>query len=395
MTAAQQLTPNEIKARAISRDFRTDTITMPTDEMIEMFRNATRGDSVYGEDQDTEDLQNHIAKLAGKEAGLFCVSGTMTNQLAIRTHLTQPPHSVLLDARAHVHLYEAGGVAFHSQANSLAISPSNGHHLTLEDVEANLVRGDDIHSAPTRIVALENTLSGTVFPQDEIVRISDAMRAEGVIMHCDGARMWEVVAKTGLSLEELCRPFDSVSLCMSKGLGAPIGSVLVGTRALINKAKWFRKLFGGGIRQSGTLAIGARYALDHNLPLLPATHALAASLASSLFNLGARLVVPTETHMCWIDPTPLGFPLTELIARAKARGITLGGSRIIVHIQITQEAVDDLVALVAEMKEEFKEHAVPLNPAEKAQTEAFSVGKWEGMGVGGKTLRMGVSYGAK
>lgn len=146
-----------------------------------------------------------------------------TNQLAIRTHLTQPPHSILLDSRAHIHLYEAGGVAFHSQANSLAIRPTNHHHLTLEDVEANIIRGDDIHSAPTRIVALENTLSGTVFPQEEIVRISEAMRAEGVIMHCDGARMWEVVAKTQLSLEELCRPFDTVSLCMSKGLGAPIG----------------------------------------------------------------------------------------------------------------------------------------------------------------------------
>lgn len=146
-----------------------------------------------------------------------------TNQLAIRTHLTQPPHSILLDARAHIHLYEAGGVAFHSQANSLAIPPANGHHLTLEDVEANIVRGDDIHGAPTRIVALENTLSGTIFPQDEIVRISEKMREEGVIMHCDGARMWEVVAKTGMELEELCRPFDTVSLCMSKGLGAPIG----------------------------------------------------------------------------------------------------------------------------------------------------------------------------
>lgn len=120
--------------------------------------------------------------------------------------------------------YEAGGVAFHSQANSLAIPPSNGHHLTLEDVEANIVRGNDIHGAPTRIVALENTLSGTVFPQAEIVRISEAMRIEGVIMHCDGARMWEVVAKSGESLETLCEPFDTVSLCMSKGLGAPIGS---------------------------------------------------------------------------------------------------------------------------------------------------------------------------
>lgn len=146
----------------------------------------------------------------------------------------QPPHSVLLDARAHIHMYEAGGTAFHSQAESLAVPPSNGHHLTLEDVNANLVRGEDIHAAPTRIVALENTLSGTIFPQDEIIRISDAMRKEGVIMHCDGARMWEVSAATGMSMEELCRPFDSVSLCLSKGLGAPIGSILLGPAPFIS-----------------------------------------------------------------------------------------------------------------------------------------------------------------
>ncbi|KAL8287523.1 hypothetical protein RQP46_003381 [Phenoliferia psychrophenolica] len=395
MTASLEPTPNELKARAIARDFRTDTITTPTDDMISRFINATRGDNVYGEDQDTEELQDHIAKLAGKEAGLFCVSGTMTNQLAIRTHLTQPPHSVLLDARCHVHCHEAGGVAFHSQATSLAIVPSNGHHLTLEDVEANLVRGDDIHSAPTRIVALENTLSGTVMPQSEVVRISDAMRKEGVIMHCDGARMWEVVAKTGLSLEELCRPFDSVSLCMSKGLGAPIGSVLVGSRALINKAKWFRKLFGGGIRQSGMLAVGARYALDNHLPLLPGTHALAAHLSSSLSDLGVRLVIPTETNMCWIDPTPLGFPLAGLVSRAKARGITLGGSRLICHFQISTEAVNDLINLVTEMKEEFKASSTPMGPLEQAQSQAYAVGQWEGVGVPGKTLRMGVTYDTK
>lgn len=130
-------------------------------------------------------------------------------------------------------MYEAGGVAFHSGANAHALTPANGHHLTLEDIQERVVLGDDIHSAPTRIVALENTLSGMVFPQEEIVRISEAMHKDEIIMHCDGARMWEAAAKTGLSLEELCAPFDTVSLCMSKGLGAPIGSVLVGPKKFI------------------------------------------------------------------------------------------------------------------------------------------------------------------
>lgn len=147
-----------------------------------------------------------------------------TNQLAIRTHLKQPPHSIILDSRAHVLIYESGGVAFFSQANTHGVPPANGHHLTLEEVRNNSILGEDIHSAPTKLIALENTLSGMVFPQDEIVRIGDWARQNDIIMHCDGARMWEAMAKTGLSLEELCRPFDSVSLCLSKGLGAPIGS---------------------------------------------------------------------------------------------------------------------------------------------------------------------------
>ena len=150
-----------------------------------------------------------------------------------------------------------------------------------------------------------------------------------------------------------------------------------------------------GIRQSGMLALGARYALDKHLSLLPATHALAATLSSSLSALGVRLVIPTETHMCWIDPTPLGFPLAELVSRAKARGITMGGSRLIVHFQISPEAVKALVDLVAEMKEEFKATAVPMTEVERAQSEAFAVGQWEGVGVPGKTLRMGVTYDTK
>ncbi|GAA5948945.1 hypothetical protein JCM3765_003962 [Sporobolomyces pararoseus] len=346
---------NVLKLEQISRDFRTDTITMPTDEMYDIMKHASRGDDVYGEDQATNDLQDRIAKLAGKEAGLFCVSGTMTNQLAIRTHLVQPPHSIILDARSHVHLYEAGGVAMHSQASSHAVPPRNGHHLTLEEVLDNAVFGEDIHSAPTKLVSLENTLSGMVFPQDEVVRISDRMRAEGIIMHCDGARMWEVVAKTGMSLEELCRPFDTVSLCMSKGLGAPIGSVLVGPRKFIEKVKWFRKAFGGGIRQCGSLAVAAGWCLDNHLPKLSATHDLARYLAVNFAEMGAELLLPVETNMLWLDPQSIGFSISELAQRAKSRGITLGSNRMVVHHQVTRQACDDLLALARELKEEFKE----------------------------------------
>ncbi|SCV74933.1 BQ2448_7962 [Microbotryum intermedium] len=392
MTQVSSKQANDLKLRQISRDFRTDTITIPTDEMFDLMKEASRGDDVYGEDQATNDLQDRVAKLAGKEAGLFCVSGTMTNQLAIRSHLTQPPHSIILDARAHVHLYEAGGVAFHSQASSHAVPPSNGHHLTLEEVMNNAVFGQDIHSAPTRLVALENTLSGMVFPQEEIIRISDKMRKEGIIMHCDGARLWEVVAKTGTSLEELCRPFDTVSLCMSKGLGAPIGSVLVGPKQFIERCKWFRKCFGGGIRQCGGLAACADWVLDHHLPKLKGTHEFATRLAQALADLGVQLMLPVETNMLWLQPTSIGFTIQELAERAKARHITLGSNRVVIHHQISPQALDDLIDLVKEMKDEFK-HA-PRTPLDWDQNQRFAKGTYQG-DIQPPIARLGTNYGER
>lgn len=278
-------------------------------------------------------------------------------------------------------MYEAGGVAFHSSANSHALVPSNGHHLTLDDIDERVITGDDIHSAPTKIVALENTLSGMVFPQDEIVKISDAMHKEGIIMHCDGARMWEAQAKTGLSLEELCAPFDTLSLCMSKGLGAPIGSVLVGPKKFIEKANWFRKCFGGGIRQSGGLAAAANYALDNHFPLLKGTHALATSLAIRLADAGVRIVLPVETNMLWIDTNHLGFAIWELATRAKERGIRLGANRLIVHHQVSEQATDDLVLLVTEMIAEHKDQAVHDGLYDEAISKRYARGEWEGAPV--------------
>ena len=154
---------------------------------------------------------------------MFCVSGTMTNQLGLRTHLKQPPHSVICDNNSHIYKYEAGGVAFHSQAQVQPIIASNAHHLTVEDLKVNAITEDDIHYAPNRVISLENTLNGLIFPQDEIVKIGDFAKSNGLIMHLDGARLWNVHAETGLPMHVLCEPFESVSLCMSKGLGAPIG----------------------------------------------------------------------------------------------------------------------------------------------------------------------------
>jgi len=390
----------------ISRDFRSDTITIPDEEMIQLMATATVGDDVYKQDKATNQLQERIAKLAGKEAALFCVSGTMTNQLAIRTHLTQPPHSVICDARAHIHRYEAGGIAHHSQATTMPVVPSNGRYITLEDIMPNLILEPDIHFCPTRLVCLENTLQGMVMPHEETVRISEFAREKGIAMHCDGARMWEVQAKTGLSLKELCAPFETVSLCMSKGLGAPIGSVLVGPKNFIEKARWFRKMFGGGIRQSGGIAAAADYALTRTLPLLPKVHELAAHLASSLQELGVVLLNPTETNMVWIDTSPLGFSPQELTRRALdldngQKRIVLGGARIVLHFQITKEAVDDLIQLVTIMKKEYSDPKFTNGHAHTNGTEAsaspYDVGALRkalvGQSVLKKTGEAGVAYG--
>mgnify|MGYP001603742100 FL=1 len=174
-----------------------------------------------------------------------------------------------------------------------------------------------------------------------------------------------------------------------------LASILVGPKAFINKAKWFRKCFGGGIRQSGSLAVAAGYALDHHLPLLPATHALATSLATSLASLGVRLLLPTETQMLWIDPSPLGFTIWELVERAKTRGLRLGGNRIVVHIQVTEEAVRNLVEVVAELKEECKDKAEGLSAEEVEQNVRFAGGQFEGMTAPKKLQRMGVIYAGK
>ncbi|WAQ83909.1 hypothetical protein PtA15_4A359 [Puccinia triticina] len=342
---------NEEKRQLISRDFRSDTMTAPTEEMFEFMKNASIGDDVYGEDAMTNKFQEKIAQLTGKEAAAFCVSGTMTNQLAIRTWLTQPPHSVLCDSRAHIHNYEAGGIAFHSQATTIPVKPSNDHTLTLEDVQESIILGDDIHYAPTKLVCLENTIRGLVHPLEEMRKIRDFCHANGVITHCDGARIWEASAKTGHSIAELCAPFDSVSLCLSKGLGAPIGSVLVGPHDFIKKVRWFRKMFGGGIRQCGSIVAAADFCVTYNFPRLAETHRLARHLADELAKLGVRIAFPVETNHVFIDPSPIGIEIDELSRRAlEELEIRLTGARLIVHIQVSPKAVDDLVGLVRRMK---------------------------------------------
>ncbi|EJT97948.1 threonine aldolase [Dacryopinax primogenitus] len=357
---------------ALARNFTSDTITYPTDGMIAYAMKASRGDDVFKADQCTVALEAHIAQITGKEAALFCASGTMTNQLAIRTHLLSPPHSVLCDARAHVHRNEAGGIAHHSQATTLPVMPENGHHLTVKDVKAAAILSEDVHLAPTRLISLENTLNGTILPQDEIVAISQYARSSGIKMHLDGARIWNVAAETGASLHELCEPFDSVSLCLSKGIGAPIGSMLVGNREFISRARWFRKMFGGGWRQSGYLAAAAAYALTHNFPLLSGTHALARKLEAGLRDIGVGILC-SGTNMVFFDARSIGVNYDELVKRALAlpEPLYLGGSRLVIHYQTSEKAVNDLLDLIQVMANEKRAEGFVPGVLEQQPADAY------------------------
>ncbi|KAK8865847.1 hypothetical protein IAR55_000995 [Kwoniella newhampshirensis] len=355
-----------------SRDFRSDTITIPTDAQLLFALQASRGDDVYGEDPSTTALESRIAKLTGKAAALFAVSGTMTNQLSIRTHMKQPPHSIITDWRAHVHKMEAGGIAMFSQATTHQLVPANGIHLTVEDIEPALQLGDNIHIAPTKLICLENTLSGMIFPQDEVVKIGELAKKHDIAMHLDGARIWNAAAaeieKRGLDaskeedlqtvLTELCAPFDSASLCLSKGIGAPIGSAIVGTKEFIARAKWFRKAFGGGIRQCGGLSAAADYAITNHFPRLATTHKLAKRLEEGLRELGVDILAPVDTNMVFFNPKSIGLPLDAVMTRAAALPdpIILGRERLVLHHQISPEAIESLIACVAELKKEKEEN---------------------------------------
>lgn len=321
-------------AVSVEADLRSDTVTIPTDDMWTAMRAAHMGDDVYGESETTASLEAHVAALCGKEAGLLTSSGTLGNQLCLRAHLKQPPHSVLCDARAHIVNYEAGGLAVFSQAMPTCVQPQNGRHLTADEVEAHLITGGDVHFADTAVVELENTINGVVFPLDEIARISELVRGHGIAMHLDGARLWEASAATGLSLREYGKHFDSMSLCMSKGLGAPFGTVIVGDAGFIRKARHLRKMMGGGLRQIGLMAGAARHALDDVYPKkLKIVHERARRVADRAVELGFKLVYPADTNMVWLDLKAAGIDADDFIGRGAELGLKLSGGRLVFHHQ--------------------------------------------------------------
>jgi threonine aldolase len=331
-----------------ANDFRSDTFTTPTPAMLEAMVNATFGDDVYEEDHTTTEFQNEIARLTGMEDALFMLSGTMGNQIGVRLHLHQPPHSVLCDYRAHVYAEEGCGLAVLSQAMVTPVHPANGIYLTFDDVKNWVTLGDDIHTAPTKVISLEVTIGGVLTPMEEIKKISEFARANGIKVHCDGARLWNASAATGYSLADYCQYFDSVSMCVSKGLGAPVGGVLASTKQNIKRARWLRKQQGGGIRQAGVLTSAAMVGLKEVWPTMKETQEKTKKLAKDLKALGVVPQIPVDTNFFFIDAKKSNIDMGVLLEQCAKFNVKLMDERIAMHFQISDEAVENLKAAIAE-----------------------------------------------
>lgn len=320
-------------------DLRSDTVTKPTAAMRQAMAAAEVGDDVLGDDPTVQALECRTAELLGKEAALFVPSGTMANQLAIRCH-TQPGDELLLDANAHIFWYEAGASAALSGVQCRLLPGVSGI-FTADDVRAAL-RPPDVHAAPARLVAVENTHNrggGSVWPLVRIAEVCRAAHEVGLLTHLDGARLWNAAIASGVAEAEYARHFDSVSVCFSKGLGAPIGSALAGSADFIARARRFRKQFGGGMRQVGIIAAGALHALEHHRTRLADDHVHARMLADGLREItGLRVVDEIETNMVYVDV--LSYSAIALSARLREDGILINPTGPNTLRAVTSLAVD-------------------------------------------------------
>lgn len=313
---------------------------------------TTLQDGVYREDRTTSALEQRMADLTGHEAGAFVLSGTMANIVALRTHLTQPPHAVLCDSRSHVVNWEAGGIASICGAMTQALTPSNREFLTLEDIQKGAVLSDDVHHCPTSVISLENTIAGLVHPLSELKRISHWSRDNGLKLHLDGARLWEAVATGAGSLKDFGSCCDSVSIDFSKGLGAPMGAMILGNAKFIARARRIRKAMGGGMRQAGVLSAAANCAIDETFGpgvwgrniggKLREAHCMARRVASMWIRRGGRLSRRTETNIVWVDLEGPGVSVAEFDRAGDKHDIKLSGKRLVLHYQINEEALNRL-----------------------------------------------------
>ncbi len=328
-------------------DLRSDTVTRPTAAMRAAIAAAEVGDDVFGDDPTVNALQERVAALLGKEAALFVTSGTQGNLCALMSHC-QRGDEALVGQLAHCYRYEGGGAAVLGSVQPQPLPQQADGTLRLEDIAA-AIKPDDEHFARTRLLCLENTWNGKVLPQDYLDAATDLAHERGLLAHLDGARLFNAVVASGTPVDRMVRGFDSVSVCFSKGLGAPVGSVLAGPRDFIAQARRVRKMLGGGLRQAGLLAAAALYALDHHVERLADDHALARRLAEGLAALPGISVVPPDTNIVFAEVE--GGRSAALLEHLKRRGVLatgLIGLRFVTHLDIDAAGIDRAIAATAE-----------------------------------------------
>ena len=335
-------------------DFRSDTVTKPSKEMMDAMFSAPVGDDVFSEDPTINELQQFAAKMFGKEDALFCSSGTQTNQIAINVHV-QPGSEVICHEESHIYKYEGGGIAKNSGASVRLLQGDRGR-LTVDSI-AKWVNPDDVHFPTTQLVSLEDTANrggGAIYDFTEIQKIKKFCVANNLPLHLDGARLMNALVETKIDPKVYGAEFDSISLCLSKGLGAPVGSVLIGTKDFIKKARRVRKVFGGGMRQAGIIAAGGLYALKNNVDRLLIDHQHARQLEQTLNQLiWVNEVISVETNIVVVilnDPSKRD----EIISKLAEQGVRVmafgeGMLRLVTHLDVSSNEIDQTCEILRKL----------------------------------------------
>lgn len=339
-------------------DLRSDTVTKPTPGMRRAMAEAEVGDDVFGDDPTVKRLEARVAELLNKEAALFVPTGTMANQIGIGVN-TQPGDELLCGSTSHVYVWEAGGIARLSGVTARTFDGEGGV-LSLADIQDAIRPRDDVHYVLTRLVCLENThnrAGGRIHPIASIAEIARWARERELAMHLDGARLMNAVVASGIEAHEWARYFDTVSICFSKGLGAPIGSALAGSSEAIRRARRLRKLFGGGMRQVGIIAAGALYALEHHVERLNEDHATAQILADAFTDTEGFALEsgPVETNLVWVTVSRSVGTAAEVAAYLRSRGVLVSvpGPQVLracTHLDVTAEQVERAAQVIREIE---------------------------------------------
>lgn len=332
-------------------DLRSDTVTQPSQAMRAAMAAAPVGDDVYADDPTVNRLQDFAAELFGYEAGLFAASGTQTNLIALMTHCGRGDE-YLVGQEAHTYKYEGGGAAVLGSIQPQPIANQPDGSIALSDIAA-YIKPDDMHFARTRLLALENTIGGRVLPQEYVLAATELAHAKGLATHLDGARVCNAAVKNGISLRAAVEGFDTVSVCLSKGLGAPVGSVLLGPKAFIEQGKRWRKMLGGGMRQAGVIAAAAQYALEHNVERLADDHRNAADLSSGLAQIEPLRVTAPQTNIFYVEiPEAAVAPLREHLLKQGIRASIGTHTRLVTHLDVGK---DDVQKTILAFKDFFRD----------------------------------------